>query len=64
MATFFYCLCPSSFAEKPIKSGLLRGVSHNYQGRQDNSQMTSQPKHSTFDALIAEPNLALAMQIF
>ena len=25
--------------------------------------MTSQPKHSTFDALIAEPNLALAMQI-
>jgi len=63
MATFFYCLCPSSFAEKPIKSGLLRGVSHNYQGRQDNSQMTSQPKHSTFDALIAEPNLALAMQI-
>ena len=25
--------------------------------------MTSQPKHSSFDALIAEPNLALAMQI-
>jgi myo-inositol-1(or 4)-monophosphatase len=44
----------------------LRGVSHNSELRQDNSQVTSLPSNPTsvaYDALISEPNLALAMSI-
>jgi myo-inositol-1(or 4)-monophosphatase len=66
MATFSIAYAPLVSRKKPIKSGLLRGVSHNCTPRQDNSQMTAQPKNSSpksFEALIGEPNLALAMQI-
>jgi myo-inositol-1(or 4)-monophosphatase len=41
-------------------------VSHNSELRQDNSQVTSLPSNQTsvaYDALISEPNLALAMSI-
>jgi myo-inositol-1(or 4)-monophosphatase len=44
----------------------LRGVSRNGEVRQDNSQVTSLPSNQTsaaYDALISEPNLALAMSI-
>ena len=50
----------------PIKSGLLRGVSHYGEPRRDNSQVTSLPSNPSFaayDALIGEPNLALAMSM-
>jgi myo-inositol-1(or 4)-monophosphatase len=66
MATFSIAYASLVSRKKPIKSGLLRGVSHNNTLRQDNSQVTSQPKNSSataFDALCEEPNLALAMQI-
>jgi len=65
MATFSIAYAPLVSRKKPIKSGLLWGVSHNSTGRRDNSQMTAQPNSSSlaFDALISEPNLAIAMSI-
>jgi myo-inositol-1(or 4)-monophosphatase len=66
MATFSIAYAPLVSRKKPIKSGLLRGVSHNAIPRQDNSQMTSQPKNTSstsFDDLIKDPNVALAMTI-